>query len=116
MTRQNVRAATFLMNMPQTRNIHVARGPAPLKAATASISRRAATKMKNSREHDRGFARGYAVALGIINSCFDQPRHCAEALRAAGYETRAKLKKAGADDYDLKLLRSAFSEIKRKGR
>ena len=72
--------------------------------------------MRNNPEHDRGFARGFAVALGIINSCFDQPGYCAEALQAGGYETRAKLKKAGADDYDLSLLRSAFAEIKRKGR
>lgn len=66
---------------------------------------------KRTKDWDRGFASGVAVACGIINSCFDQPSMVSEALVATGYETRQKLKAAGADDYDLKLLRSAFADI-----
>lgn len=62
--------------------------------------------------YDRGFASGVAVSLGIIQSCFDNPRACAEVLRACDYNTRAKLKRAGADDYDLKLLRQVFKEMR----
>ena len=67
---------------------------------------------KERAAFDRGFANGVAVACGIIQSCFDRPGMCAEALVACGYETRAKLKKAGVQDYDLKLLRLVFAEIR----
>lgn len=68
------------------------------------------TRTKIAR--DAGFAQGVAAACGIIQSAFDQPTLCAEALLACGYSTRAELKAAGADDYDLKLLRPVFAEIK----
>ena len=71
----------------------------------------------NKAAESRGFAQGIAVACGIIQSCFDQPTMCAEVLNACHYETRQKLKAAGADDYDLKLLKPVFREIKnRSGR
>jgi hypothetical protein len=64
------------------------------------------------RAEDRGFARGVAVACGIIQSSHDQPTLCAEVLRACNFETRAKLKAAGAEEYDLRLLKPVFAEIR----
>lgn len=71
-----------------------------------------ATRAEIKKAEDRGFARGVAIACGIIQSSHDCPVEISEALMATGFDTRAKLKKAGAEDYDLKLLRPVFAEIK----
>ena len=72
------------------------------------------TKADLKRAEQRGFARGVAVACGIIQSAHDEPVAVAEALLACGFDTREKLKAAGAEDYDLKLLRPVFEECKRR--
>lgn len=58
------------------------------------------------------FARGVCVACGIIQSCFDAPIHCAEAMVACGIETAPQARRYGVDEYDIELLRPVFAEIK----
>ncbi len=60
---------------------------------------------------DCGFVQGVAISLSIIQSSFDQPRMCAEVLKANNLDRR-KMKRAGVDDYDLKILRPVFAELK----
>jgi hypothetical protein len=60
---------------------------------------------------NKNFIQGVAIALSIIQSSFDQPRHCAEVLNACNLDRR-KMKRAGVDDYDLKILRPVFAELK----
>lgn len=61
-------------------------------------------------DFDRGVIVGIALACSTIQSAFDQPRMCAEALGAAGLNRR-KLKRAGVEDYDLKILRPVFADL-----
>lgn len=68
--------------------------------------------MSKSRDHERGFASGVAVACSIILASGDQPSLVAEVLNATGLDTRAKMKAKGVDAYDLKKLRPAFAELK----
>lgn len=86
----------------------------PARNATALRSKRARMTGKQKIDEERGFARGVALACGIIQSYWDQPMYCAEVLNACGFETRAKLKAAGAEDYDLKLLKPVFEYIKER--
>lgn len=70
------------------------------------------TRIELKKAEARGFARGVAVACGIIQSSHDEPVVLSEVLMATDFDTRAKLKAAGAEDYDLKLLRPVFAECK----
>jgi hypothetical protein len=86
--------------------------PARLPARNANVSPSKPQKMTTKDAIDVGVALGVSVACAIIQSCFDQPRYCAEVLKACGFETRSKLKAAGAEEYDLKLLKPVFAEIR----
>lgn len=59
---------------------------------------------------DKAFALGVGMACSIIQKAHDEPTACAEALRACGLNRR-KLKAAGMEEYDLKILRPVFREL-----
>lgn len=65
---------------------------------------------KKINEFDRGVIVGVGLACSIIQSSHNQPVACAEAIGACALN-RAKLKRAGLDDYDLKILRPVFKEL-----
>jgi hypothetical protein len=66
--------------------------------------------------HARGFAAGIAVAAAICVSAYGQEVCAEEILKAAGFDTAAKAKRSGADEYDLQILRLVFEHISRKRR
>ena len=61
-------------------------------------------------DYDRGVIVGVGLACSIIQSAHDNPVLCSEAIAACGLN-RAKLKRAGLEDYDLKILRPVFKEL-----
>jgi hypothetical protein len=61
---------------------------------------------------ERGFARGLAVACSIFVQGHGEHPGIVEALCACDLDTRAKLKALGVDDYDLKILKPIFAEIR----
>jgi hypothetical protein len=65
---------------------------------------------KKMSDFDRGVIIGAGLACSIIISNYDQPRMVSSALSNMALN-RAKLKRAGLDDYDLKILRPVFSEL-----
>jgi len=73
-------------------------------------------KAKLQKENDRGFAVGVAVACGIAYGTFGGEVEVMEILRACGYETARKLKAAGADAYDVNILKPLFAKFKRNGK
>jgi hypothetical protein len=76
---------------------------------------RARRKMKEPpTEHDRGFAAGVAVACGIVFGSFGAETEVEEVLTATGFDTRAKFKALGADDYDLKILKPVFATLRNR--
>ncbi len=66
---------------------------------------------KKLSEYDKGVIVGIAIACSTIQSAYDEPRMVSEAVGAAALN-RAKMKRAGVDDYDLKILRPVFAELK----
>ncbi len=66
--------------------------------------------MSKMSEFDRGVIVGVGLACSIIQSAHDHPVACAEALGACGLN-RSKLKRAGLENYDLKILRPVFREL-----
>lgn len=68
--------------------------------------------MKRTERDERNFAQGVAIACSIMQAAHDSPVIISEALAATGYRTRAKLKAMGVDDYDLKILKPVFAELK----
>jgi hypothetical protein len=66
---------------------------------------------KKMSEFDRGQIVGIGLACSIIQNAGDQPRSVSEALAACNLN-RAKLKRAGLDDYDLDILKPVFAELK----
>jgi hypothetical protein len=69
--------------------------PARLPARNANVSPSKPQKTTTKDAIDVGFALGVSVACAIIRSCFDQPRYCAEVLKACGFETVPNLKQPG---------------------
>lgn len=66
---------------------------------------------EQDRWHKRGFAAGIAVACSTIFDVWGEDVQCQEVMRAAGLDTRAKMKALGVDDYDLKILGPVFKTI-----
>jgi len=71
-----------------------------------------AGKSTVQQAYDNGMIVGMAIACSTIQDAFDQPRMCAEVLNAAALNRR-KMKRAGVDEYDLKILKPVFAELKR---
>lgn len=67
---------------------------------------------KKTSEYERGVIVGIALACSIAQSSHDCPVILGEVLSATGLDRR-KMKAAGVEDYDLKILRPVFHEIKR---
>ena len=65
---------------------------------------------KKMSDYDRGMIVGIGLACSIIQNNIDQPRGIAECLNACCL-TRRQLKRAGVEDYDLKILRPVFREL-----
>lgn len=70
---------------------------------------------KKLSDYDRGMIIGIAIACSTIQSAYDDPQACAEAIAAAGLN-REKMKRAGVERYDLDILRPAFAELNRSKR
>lgn len=68
--------------------------------------------MATTDEHKRGFNTGMVVAAAICVSAHGEEVVAEEILRCAGLTTRKAAKAAGADDYDLKILRPVFAQMK----
>lgn len=62
-------------------------------------------------EYDRGVIVGIGLACSIIQKSHDMPVEVSEAIAACGLN-RDKMKRAGVGDYDLKILRPVFRELK----
>lgn len=67
--------------------------------------------MSRMSDYDRGMIVGIGLACSIVMRSHDHPVACAEVLGACGLN-RAKLKRAGLDDYDLVALRPVFREMR----
>lgn len=65
---------------------------------------------KKQSDYDRGVVVGIALACSIAQSSHDCPVILAEVLGATGLN-RGKMKTAGVEDYDLKILRPVFREL-----
>jgi len=68
-------------------------------------------KAKQMSDYDRGVIVGIALACSIAQSTHDCPTILGEVLGAAALDRR-KMKAAGVDDYDLKILRPVFRELR----
>ena len=110
MTRQSAIAGTYSTNTLPIQNIRADRGAARLKDAIALLSRKMKMPKKMS-DFDRGVIVGIGLACSIIQNVSDQPRAISEAISACALNRR-KMKAAGVEDYDLKILRPVFAELK----
>lgn len=61
-------------------------------------------KQRLERAHDRGFASGVALACGILRSSFGEGVTIEEILGATNLNSRSKLRRAGAQQYDIDLI------------
>ena len=66
---------------------------------------------KKMSDYDRGVIIGIGLACSIAQSSHDVPVVVEEVLRAACLDRR-KLKRAGLDDHDLKILKPVFAQMK----
>lgn len=65
-----------------------------------------------AKEHERGFASGVAVTLTTIDgNAGDQSTIICEVMASTGLTSRAKMKAAGVDRYDLDKLRPYFKQM-----
>lgn len=71
--------------------------------------------MPGMSDHDRGVIIGIAIACSTIQSAYGSEQEVEEAILAAGLN-RAKMKRAGVEDYDLKILAPVFRNINRRKR
>lgn len=71
--------------------------------------------MAGHPEYNRGFICGVVVACSIIRSSFDCEVEIEDCLANTGI-TRAVAKSAGADPYDLKILKGRWPELRRTTR
>lgn len=67
--------------------------------------------MAKMTDYDRGVIVGIGLACSIAQSAHDCPSILVEVLGATALN-RAKLKRAGLEEYDLKILRPVFAELK----
>jgi hypothetical protein len=61
--------------------------------------------------HERGFAHGIAVACSTMYGTWGESVAVEEILVGAKLDTRAKMKRLGVDDYDLKILAPVFKTL-----
>lgn len=66
---------------------------------------------KKISDYDRGVIVGVGLACSIAQSAHDCPTVLAEVLGATCLNRR-KLKAAGLEDHDLKILRPVFKELR----
>lgn len=66
---------------------------------------------EQNRWHKRGFAHGIAVACSTLYGTWGDSVACEEILRGANLDTRAKMKAAGVDDYDMDILRPVLKTL-----
>lgn len=69
---------------------------------------------EQDRWHKRGFAQGIAVACSTMVGTWGEEVAVVEILRAAGLDTRAKMKSLGVEAYDLDVLDPVFKTLRAK--